>query len=81
MFRDPNGPHINNVQLGKYGRNRTNVWDFPGAIGLRKELELHPTPKHVSLVAEAIKDVSDRNDIVLDAFSGSGTTIIACAMR
>jgi DNA modification methylase len=79
MFKEPNGPHINNVQLGKYGRNRTNVWDFPGAAGLRKELELHPTPKPVSLVAEAIKDVSNRNDIVLDAFSGSGTTLIACA--
>ena len=60
MFKEPSGPHINNVQLGKYGRNRTNVWDFPGAAGLRKELELHPTPKSVSLVAEAIKDVSHR---------------------
>ena len=79
MWKDPGGPHINNVQLGKFGRNRTNVWDFPGAAGLRKELELHPTPKPVSLVAEAIRDVSDRNDIVLDCFSGSGTTIIAAA--
>src|SRR5215207_1687194 len=71
MFKEPNGPHKNNVQLGKYGRNRTNVWDFPGAPSLRKELELHPTPKPVSLIAEAIRDVSHRADIVLDAFSGS----------
>lgn len=79
MFKEPSGPHLNNVQLGKFGRTRTNVWDFPGAPSLKKELELHPTPKPVALVAEAIRDVSDRNDIVLDCFSGSGTTIIAAA--
>lgn len=79
MWKDPGAPHINNVALGKFGRNRTNVWDFPGAAGLRKELELHPTPKPVALVAEAIRDVSDRNNIVLDCFSGSGTTVIAAA--
>ena len=79
MWKQPGAPHINNVQLGRFGRNRANVWDFPGAAGLRKELALHPTPKPVSLVAEAIKDVSNRNDIVLDCFSGSGTTLIAAA--
>lgn len=79
MFKEPNAPHINNVELGKFGRNRTNVWDYPGAVGLRKELELHPTPKPVALIADAIRDVSNRNDIVLDVFSGSGTTIIAAA--
>jgi hypothetical protein len=79
VFADPNGKQINNVQLGKHGRNRTNVWDFPGAPSLRKELELHPTPKPVQLVAEAIRDCSNRNDLVLDSFSGSGTTIIAAA--
>jgi hypothetical protein len=70
---------LNNVQLGKFGRNRTNVWSWPGAASLRKELELHPTPKPVGLLAEAIRDVSDRGDIVLDSFSGSGSTIIAAA--
>ncbi|MEW6748070.1 MAG: DNA methyltransferase, partial [Planctomycetota bacterium] len=79
MFKEPSAPHINNVQLGKFGRNRTNVWDYPGAASLREELELHPTPKPVALVADAIRDVSNRNDLVLDAFSGSGTTIIAAA--
>jgi DNA modification methylase len=79
MFKEPSGPHLNNVQLGKFGRTRTNVWDFPGSPSLKKELELHPRPKPVALVAEAIRDVSDRNDIVLDCFSGSGTTIIAAA--
>ncbi|ESR23775.1 site-specific DNA-methyltransferase [Lutibaculum baratangense] len=79
VFKVPGAPHINNVQLGKFGRNRTNVWKYPGARSLRKELKLHPTPKPVALVADAIRDVSNRNDIVLDCFSGSGTTIIACA--
>ena len=79
VFKEPTAAHTNNVQLGKFGRNRTNLWAFPGAPSLRRELELHPTPKPVALVAEAIRDVSDRNDLVLDAFSGSGTTIIAAA--
>ncbi|MCB4767116.1 site-specific DNA-methyltransferase [Ancylobacter sp. Lp-2] len=79
VFKEPGAGHINNVQLGKFGRNRTNVWAYPGATSLRKELELHPTPKPVALVADAIRDASNRNDIVLDAFSGSGTTIIAAA--
>jgi hypothetical protein len=79
VFKDQRGPGTNCVQLGKFGRNRTNVWDYPGAASLRKELELHPTPKNVTMVADAIRDVTDRNAIVLDAFSGSGTTIIACA--
>lgn len=79
MFADPSGPLLNNVQLGRFGRNRTNVWSWPGAQSLRKELELHPTPKPVGLLAEAIRDVSHRGDIVLDSFSGSGSTIIAAA--
>jgi DNA modification methylase len=79
IFKDPKGPGANHVQLGRFGRNRTNVWDYPGAAILRKELELHPTPKNVRMIADAIRDVTSRNDIVLDAFSGSGTTIIACA--
>ena len=79
VFSDPSAPVLNNVQLGKYGRNRTNVWKWPGALSLRKELQLHPTPKPVGLLAEAIRDVSNRGDIVLDCFSGSGSTIIAAA--
>ena len=77
LFKEPSAAGVNNVQLGKFGRNRTNVWKYPGAVGLRKELELHPTPKPVALVADAILDVSNRNDLVLDCFSGSGTTIMA----
>ena len=59
-------PHTNNVQLGRHGRNRTNVWDYAGvnAIGgaRRDDLELHPTTKPVQLVADALCDVTDRND-------------------
>ncbi|UZF94941.1 site-specific DNA-methyltransferase [Bosea sp. NBC_00550] len=79
VFKDPGEPGTNNVQLGKFGRNRTNVWDYPGATSLRQELKLHPTPKNVAMIADALRDVTQRNEIVLDAFSGSGTTIIACA--
>lgn len=79
VWKEPSAAHINNVQLGKFGRNRTNVWAYPGAAGLRRELELHPTPKPVALVADALRDVTHRGDLVLDCFSGSGTTIIAAA--
>ncbi len=79
VWKEPSAAHTNNVQLGKFGRNRTNVWAYPGAAGLRRELELHPTPKPVALVADALRDVTDRGDLVLDCFSGSGTTIIAAA--
>jgi DNA modification methylase len=79
VFKEPNGPHLNNIQLGKFGRTRTNVWDHPGASSLREELKLHATPKPVTLIAEAIRDCSKRGEIVLDAFAGSGTTLIAAA--
>ena len=79
VFKEPNGPHLNTIQLGKFGRSRTNVWDHPGASSLREELKLHATPKPVTLIAEAIRDCSKRGEIVLDAFAGSGTTLIAAA--
>lgn len=74
-------PHINNVQLGKNKRYRTNVWRYPGVNsfgrGRMGQLEAHPTPKPVPLVADAIRDVSHRGQIVLDTFMGSGTTLLA----
>ncbi|MGH9614979.1 MAG: site-specific DNA-methyltransferase [Bryobacteraceae bacterium] len=83
VFRNGKGRHRNNVQLGQYGRNRTNVWEYAGVnTGSRQGdegnlLALHPTVKPVSLVADAILDCSARGDTVLDAFLGSGTTLIA----
>ena len=83
VFRNGKGSHRNNVQLGKYGRNRTNVWEYPGVNTLSRQgeegnlLALHPTVKPVGLVADAVLDCSARGDIVLDAFLGSGTTLLA----
>jgi 16S rRNA G966 N2-methylase RsmD len=82
-FLSGHGPHRNNVMLGRYGRNRTNVWTYPsinsfGRIGEEGNLlALHPTVKPVALVADAVMDCSARNDVVLDPFCGSGTTVIA----
>jgi DNA modification methylase len=74
-------PHINNVQLGKYGRHRSNVWTYAGVNSFGKkrmeQLNGHPTPKPIALVADAIRDVSHRGQIVLDSFMGSGTTLLA----
>jgi DNA modification methylase len=81
MFKKPGQFVTNNVQLGKFGRYRTNLWLAPGANSFgkdRKELGDHPTPKNVALIADAIRDVTNRGDIVLDNFLGSGTTAIAC---
>jgi DNA modification methylase len=75
--------HRNNVQLGQFGRNRSNIWRYPGANSFARCGEegnlsaLHPTVKPVAMVADAILDCSARGDIVLDAFLGSGTTVIA----
>jgi DNA modification methylase len=83
VFKYGTAPHRNNVQLGQYGRNRTNVWTYPGANSFARATDegnlstLHPTVKPVALVADAILDASARNDVVLDPFLGSGTTVIA----
>ncbi len=81
VYKNGKAPHVNNVELGRHGRYRTNVWDYAGvnSLGANRldELAMHPTVKPVALVADAIKDCSRRGDIVLDAFGGSGTTIIA----
>jgi DNA modification methylase len=69
--------------LGRYGPNRSNVWAYPGVNSFSRTgaegnlLALHPTVKPVALVADALRDCSCRGEIVLDAFLGSGTTLIA----
>jgi DNA modification methylase len=83
VFKNGKNDHRNNVQLGQFGRYRTNVWNYPGANSFSRSteegnlLQLHPTVKPVALVADAIMDCSARGDIVLDPFLGSGTTVIA----
>lgn len=83
VFKNGHGPHRNNVQLGRFGRNRSNVWHYAGLNSFRGRtteegdlLALHPTVKPVALVAGALKDASARGDLVLDPFLGSGTTLI-----
>jgi DNA modification methylase len=80
-FKKGTAPHINTFELGQHGRYRTNVWEYKGVNTMRagrmEELALHPTVKPVQMIADAIKDVSGRGDIVLDLFGGSGSTLIA----
>lgn len=74
-------PHLNTFGLGDTGRYRTNVWSYAGvnSFGANRmdELSSHPTVKPVAMVADAIRDVTKRGNIVLDVFGGSGTTLIA----
>lgn len=80
VFKNGTKPHINNVELGSHGRYRTNVWDYAGvnSFGKQKDnLKYHPTVKPMEMVRDAILDVTNRGQIVLDAFLGSGTTLIA----
>jgi DNA methylase len=83
VFKHGRRGHRNNVQLGQFGRNRSNVWHYPGANSLSRSgaegnlLALHPTVKPVAMVADAILDCSARGEVVLDGFLGSGTTLIA----
>jgi DNA modification methylase len=81
VFKKGRAKHINNFELGQHGRYRTNVWDYAGISSLgdgrAEQLAMHPTVKPVALIADAIRDCSKRGGIVLDAFGGSGTTLIA----
>ncbi|HRW60431.1 MAG TPA: site-specific DNA-methyltransferase [Defluviicoccus sp.] len=81
VFRKEGANHVNNVELGRHGRYRTNVWDYPGVNTFRKgraaDLADHPTVKPTALIADAIRDVSHRGEIVLDPFGGSGSTLLA----
>jgi len=82
VFRNGPEAHQNNVQLGRFGRNRTNVWNYAGSNsfarrGAQRSIDLHPTVKPVLMISDAILDCTKRNDIVLDPFIGSGTTLLA----
>ena len=81
VFRVGQCTHQNNVELGRFGRNRSNVWTYPGVnsfgAGRMDALAMHPTVKPVALVADAMRDCTTKGDVVLDPFLGSGTTILA----
>lgn len=81
VFRKGKEQHRNNVQLGRFGRNRTNVWTYAGVNTFREgrmeELSAHPTAKPVAMIKDAILDVTKRGDVVLDPFLGGGATLMA----
>jgi DNA modification methylase len=83
VYRHPGAQHRNNIQLGKYGRYRTNVWSYAGVNSFARQtgegnlLVLHPTVKPVALIADALRDSTDAGHAVLDPFLGSGSTVIA----
>jgi DNA modification methylase len=81
VYKSGDAQHLNNIELGRHGRNRSNVWTYPGVntfrAGRLDDLAMHPTVKPVALVTDAMRDCSRRSDIVLDPFIGSGTTIMA----
>jgi len=81
VFKHGHAPHLNNFGLGAAGRTRSNVWRYAGVNSFRAgrmdELKMHPTVKPVAMIADAMRDCSRRGSIVLDAFAGSGTAIMA----
>jgi len=81
LFKKGATPHINNVELGRRGRWRSNVWTYPGASSLgsdgRRGLKDHPTVKPTAMLEDALLDLTNRGDIVVDSFLGSGSTLIA----
>jgi DNA modification methylase len=81
VFKVGKGAHVNNIALGRYGRHRSNVWDYVGQNALsgtgKSKLGLHPTVKPVAMIADAMRDCSNRGGLILDPFGGAGTTLIA----
>ena len=81
VFKVGKAAHINNVALGRHGRHRANVWDYVSQNALngsaKSKLALHPTVKPVAMIADAIRDCSNRGGLILDPFGGAGTTLIA----
>ena len=83
VFKAGRAPHRNNVELGRHGRHRSNLWSYPGVNSFCRRSEeggllaLHPTVKPVKMVADAMLDCTARGDLVLDPFPGSGTTLVA----
>jgi DNA modification methylase len=81
IWKNGTQPHVNNFELGQFGRSRTNIWNYAGVNSFKREraaeLAMHPTVKPVALVSDAIRDCSRRGGLVLDPFAGSGTVVIA----
>jgi len=84
VFKNGNAPHTNNIQLGRMGRNRSNVLQYPGGSSFSKsrarDLRDHPTPKPIAMIADLIRDATKPGDLVLDMFAGAGSTMLAAEM-
>ena len=83
VFKNGTAEHTTHIGAIDSARTRTNVWEYAsmnsyGADDRTELSALHPTVKPVRLVADAILDCSNRSDLILDLFGGSGTTMIAC---
>ncbi len=82
LFKKGSAPHVNNIDLGKRGRWRSNLWTYPGASSMgsdaRRGLQDHPTVKPIEMLMDALLDLTNRDDLVLDPFLGSGSTLMAC---
>lgn len=81
--RDPNVKYPNQKKNGKIrvnplGKNPTDVWQIPkvtsGQNRASKERTKHPAQTPLAVMERVIKACSDKGDIVLDPFMGSGTT-------
>jgi DNA modification methylase len=81
VFKNGAAEPIANLEVGRHGRHRSNVWKYAGAKSSGKdrngERATHPALKPVALIADAMLDCSRRGGIVLDGFAGSGSTLIA----
>ena len=84
VLKSGDAPHRNRIQLGKFGRSRSNVWSYPSVNGFNRaamaDHNKHPTPKSVLMVRDALLDCTDKGDVVLDNFGGGGATLIAAEM-
>jgi DNA modification methylase len=82
LFKKGHASHVNNIDFGRRGRHRSNVWTYPGASSYgsdaRRGLRDHPTVKPVAMLRDALIDLSHRDEIILEPFGGSGSTLIAC---
>ncbi len=80
VFLNKGGKVPDHIKLGKYGRNRSNVWHYYGCNSYgphRNDLKMHPTVKSFEMLSDIMLDVTSVGDKVLDCFLGSGSTLIA----
>jgi DNA modification methylase len=81
LFKKGRAPHVNNIRNCEAGRSRSNVWEYRSATSLdattSSGIKEHPTIKPSEMLKDALLDVTNAGDIVLDPFLGSGSTLLA----